>query len=201
MKAASLIWDPLLQKIATSRSNFYTTLVNSLVDELMKPAATDPNFDTTKSAILRWLVHLLSAKEWEVMSVPQNDLKTQIIEASLLSPTAWTHQLAKEIIARADHNFRELWVPLYKASLFGSTMEEPGMTRTIGVFYEAEEDERDDEAVDVAMEDEHELVEARHNVSVAVVHGLGQKTSTANSSTDRGWRLWEGGWVSKPIGV
>jgi hypothetical protein len=200
MKAAALIWDTLLQKIATSRASFYTALVNRLLDELMKPSAADPNFDTTKSAIFRWLVHLLSAREWEAISVTQNDLKTQIVEASLLSPAAWTHKLAKEIIERADHNFRELWAPLYAASLFATSMEDPETLHGPRMFDE-DKKEKEDEIADVAMGDEYEPVDARRNASVTVVHAPGQKTNTANVPTDRGWQLWEGGWVPKPIGV
>jgi hypothetical protein len=202
MKAASLIWDSLLQKITASRPKFYSSLVNRLLEELIKPCAVDPIADTRKSAILQWLVHLLSTKEWEATCDSQNDLKTQITETSLLSPTAWTHKLAKAIIDRADDDFRELWAPLHEASLFGGVMEETGLPDHSTVNDEVMQETETDMVADLekgdGCEDAH--ITPRNTMSVPVTNLPNPKVSTAIPSTDHGWRLWEGGWVSKPIG-
>jgi ribosomal biogenesis protein LAS1 len=203
MIAASLIWDGLLQTITTSKPKFYSSLINRLLEELIKPSATDPNFDKDKSALFQWLVHLLCSREWEAICDFQDDLKTHVTETSLLSPTVWTHKLAKAIIDRADEGFRELWAPLYEASIFGGAIEVAGLPGDLTVHDKAMQDKETHAVADEETDDERggAGISLSSTISLVDVGVSGPTATLTNISTDRGWRLWEGGWVPKPIGV
>lgn len=202
---ASLIWDVLLQAITKSKSTFYISLVNQLLEELIKPSAMDANIDDFKSAIFQWLVHLTTAKGWKkVASVSQHDLQTQIAETTLLTPSVWGHKLVKAIVDRADEEFRELWGPLYEASTFDEPTEEMPLPSDGPKTNLSESDiETSSANSDLDMDDErsHDTVPSKKARLQINAGKTSPQVPTAKRTSECGWSLWEGGWVPRPIGI
>jgi hypothetical protein len=215
MKAASIIWDSLLQFLSKGKRSFYLTLTNAFLAEIVSPTATDPSFDARKTAMCKWLVHLATGRQWkQVMSVSQVELQTQIAETCLLDPSAWGHKLIQAIVDRADDEFRQLWGPLYEAVVSDGSMEMDDMSPDrLSTDDEPVSDAEPHVVVDDTMENvlgeaSAKISARRGDVGSTVQDSTSKSKAKAHShsksvhgSSDRGWKLWEGGWVQRPIGV
>lgn len=210
IKAASLIWDTLLQSLSKGKRSFYSALANALLAEIVTPTATDPNFGARKSAMCKWLVHLVTGKQWkQVMSISQVEMQTQIAETCLLDPSAWGHKLVKSIVDRADDEFRELWGPLYEAAVFDRPQDMDDVCSD-GPSTDGEpvSDEEAHIELDVDVDDGNTKAPSRLNdvrstipTRISMMKKSPSRQTLHSGSSDRGWQLWEGGWVARPIGV
>jgi len=190
--------------IANGKPQFYTSLVNVLLEGLVKPSGMDPNHDYIKGPTYQWLVHLVTSQKWGATCESQGDSQTLIIETSLLNPTTWTHRLAREILRRADEDFRQLWAPLHEASVSSEFVGEDDLSpaRPVDNSQSASNPKRKRDAV---VERENEISNKSPRFTragaIATIEPSGPTSGRQESYPDRGWRLWEGGWVAKPIGT
>jgi hypothetical protein len=183
MNAAFLIWDKLLRKLTEQRPSFFESLVRSMQTVLDASLSSMPDSPWEQDAIYQWQWHLLSSKKWNNAQLrfwQVEDLPSQLIEACFLNPNPNTQQLAKLLLEQGDGDFRRNWTALYNAS-FGVDLPE-GNDRD-------DEDETEDEDGDEEMED----------------GGL-ESSLVVDSDSDaehagRGWKLLEGPWIPRPIGV
>jgi len=202
MKPAFLIWDKLLQTVAANRQSFQTVLVESLLNGVTHVSPFDVDDDHEKSALLQWLLHLVTTSSWHTARFSSDDLRTTIMETCLLTPGFWSNKLASAVLRVSDSEFKELWEPLIEVSVLDGSDPTGDITvSSEDASSPTNTPERRSQVGDQSFGDaSHASDEIK---STYKNHPLSLKTKKEAASAKRGsgWKLWEGGWVPKPIGV
>jgi hypothetical protein len=195
MKAAYLIWDKLLQDLVDRRHNLYIAIVTRLQAELDSPTQIDPTSDPEKDAIFQWLSHLFTSKKWihtKGGRSSHESLSAEVMENCLMSPNTWSKKLGKVLLDHSNDVFRQNWTAIYNASFDESLSEEHDQEMESSDYIAL--DEEDDEAIsdqDLGMTD--------------YITGTGIKAENVDLDVHperrNGWKLLDGPWIPRPIGV
>ena len=179
MNAAYMIWDEPLQKLCDERTMFYKSIVMSLLGELGSSFSAVPDEDVGKEASFHWLKHLLTSTKWKsersaVFAL--RDLRTEIMEFVLLNPSIWSFRVAEMLLQNEDERFRQDWTAMYNASKISSNQRPLSASQS-------ETHPEDIDMVDAVPSKETNL-------------GI-----LDSPLTNGGWKLWEGSWTPRPIGI
>jgi hypothetical protein len=178
MNAAFLIWDKLLLKLTEQRPSFFESLLRSIQTALDSSFHMSSDSTLEKDIIYQWQWHLLSSKKWQSSQQhfwQSEDFPSELIEACYLNPNPWTQQLAKLLLGQGEDDFRQNWTAMYNAS-FGVNPPE-----------EIERNDRDDE--DEKMGDTEQESPLAVDSDSDVEH------------SGCGWKLLDGPWIPRAIGV
>jgi hypothetical protein len=176
MTAAFLLWEGLLLKLSSQRAGFCVSFIKALLSALCAQSSIAASTDILKNAKYEWLVRVLTSKQWDGIRsdiATLGDLLDEIMETCLLNPSHWTQQLGRILLDRGSAAFQKSWMSLYQSSLPQKALLENATS----------EDVEDTEMEDGAPEPDSEL-------------GVPIK-----SGSNKGWKLLEGAWVPRPIGV
>lgn len=193
MKPAYLIWDDLLQTIAAKRPSFYSALTETLLNGITHDSMNTDD-EIRKRALVQWLLHLMTTTSWQKSSRPSEELRRTIVERCVMHPNSWSKRLARVVLDDSDHSFQKQWNPYFETSFFD---------------IESEDDEapppRHGRSDKLAKSSDHKLNIPRLDSSIEPrKHRLFASNNIPNKAptleAESGWRLWEGGWVPKPIG-
>lgn len=193
MKPAYLIWDGLLLAIAAKRRLFYSMLANSLLTGVTGDSVrTDDGF--RKGALFQWLRHLVTTPSWQKAMGSSDDLRTTIMECCLTNPGSWSKTLARAVLDDSDKDFRDQWHPFFETS-FLDVLEPydeapPPPSLKGNNLNKAVDHKANTRSMDAST--------IPHKNQPAPSETTEKKTSIVKARS--GWRLWEGGWVPKPIG-
>lgn len=198
MKAAYLIWDVLLQTIAAKERLFYSTLTESLLNGITQDS-DDTADGFRKRALLQWLLHLLTSTSWQKSQYSSDELRSTIMERCITHPDSWSKSLARAVLDGSDNNFQEQWEPYFETSFLdveseGEAEDEapPPRSRQSNNFDKPTktfDHKPNNRSLDTSTE-------PRKNWKVP--SKIKSKAPSLRESS--GWKLWEGGWLPKPIG-
>lgn len=198
MKAAYLIWDVLLQTIAAKERLFYSTLTESLLNGITQDS-DDTADGFRKRALLQWLLHLLTSTSWQKSQYSSDELRSTIMERCITHPDSWSKSLARAVLDGSDNNFQEQWEPYFETSFLdveseGEAEDEapPPRSRQSNNFDEPTK--TSDHKPNIRSLDTS--TEPRKNRILP--SEIKSKAPSVRESS--GWKLWEGGWLPKPIG-
>ncbi|TID19092.1 Las1-like protein [Venturia nashicola] len=188
MKPAYLIWDDLLQTIAAKRPSFYSTLTERLLNGITHDSVNTED-EIRRTALIQWLHHMTTTSSWQKYWRPSEELRSTILERCITHPDSWSKRLARALLDGSDNNdFQEQWEPYFETSF-----------------------------LDVDSED-HEAPPPRYDLSNNSANNVNHKPNMPSMpeeprkhpsdikdmvsihKADKGWRLWEGAWLPKPIG-
>jgi ribosomal biogenesis protein LAS1 len=180
MTAGYVIWDDPLQKLCIKRIPFYKSIVMTLMTELGSPTQTEPEADAEKEAIFHWLEHLLISTQWTRERKSYfviEDIRPEIMELCLLYPTLWSQRLAKVLLKNGDEEFRRDWTDMHNASASTNNLLDSSTRQN-------ETGSKDTEMIDID--------ESKGNTILSY---------SDTPSSIGGWRLWDGPWTPRPIGI
>lgn len=192
MKPAYLIWDDLLQTIAAKRPSFCSTLTQSLLNGITNDSV-DTRDEMRKNAMTQWIIHLITRTSWQKSLRCSEELRNTILERCVTHPDSWSKRLARAVLDESDNDFQEQWEPYFQTSFLD---------------IESEDDEtpppRYGQTDGPAKSFDHKLnipnldysIEARKHRKFA----SNSQSDAPDLTVKSGWRLWEGGWLAKPIG-
>ncbi|QDS77169.1 hypothetical protein FKW77_001767 [Venturia effusa] len=196
MKGAYLIWDGLLQTIAAKRRLFYSTLTEGLLNR-MTPDSMTAEDGTLKEAPYQWLLHLVTATSWQKYLQHSDSVRTAIVERCITHPDVWSKRLARLIIDGSDNDFQEQWEPYFESSFLDVKSEEDKATPP-----RHGQNNNIDEIT--AMSLDHKPYGPSLNTPIDLRNDRDfpsdLKHETPSVKAESGWRLWEGGWLPRPIG-
>jgi hypothetical protein len=205
MKPAYLIWDDLLQTIAEKRRSFCSVLSEGLLNGITRHSmGRGDGFQ--KEALLQWLLHLFATLSWKKAWDSSDDLSTTIMETCITHPGNWSKKLARAMLDIADDGFKDQWQPYFETSFLDISGSEDDASLNIDSQYNQDPNfkastETDDQTSRVACPQTraHHL---RRSEKVHKSEAMSPETTkyVGEPKPGSGWRLWEGGWVPKPIG-
>jgi ribosomal biogenesis protein LAS1 len=188
MNAAFVIWEKLLRKLTEQKPNFFESLIRGLQTALDALSHTKPDSAPEQDAIYQWQWHLLSSKKWNDSQQrlwQTEDLPSELIEACFLDPNPNTQQVAQLLLNRRDDDFRRNWTALYNAS-FGVDLPKE---------IERRDKDDEDEAEDEDEEKDEEMGDAELESSLVL------DSDSDAEHAGRGWKLLEGPWIPRAIGL
>jgi len=167
----------------------------------------DTGDDYQKRALLQWLLHIVTTSSWHTARFSLDDLPTTIMEACLITPGFWSNKLAKAILNLSDNEFKQLWEPLLEVSFFNgrgavdnplSSLSEVSSRDTSLVTRIGAENMLSRNAHQQEMSQGLDDAVSSHSTGPMYVQTEEMGATPTRAS---GWKLWEGGWIPKPIGV
>lgn len=185
------IWDSLLKNLASRQNQFLTIFADEMVIPIISPSFMDVTIDTYREAVTMWLIHFYTAKEWSA-TIKRGKLDDHsVLSTCLQNPNHWTLKLAHAIIESpgrkaAQETYGER---VRRAVVEQSSSKEP-MIKTISV-----------ENLDRLLPSQRAWLETEEGLEEQA------KTWQMNAGFPRddaevgGWEKWQGGWISKPIGM
>ncbi|KAE9962368.1 hypothetical protein BLS_000424 [Venturia inaequalis] len=192
MKPAYVVWDDLLQTIAAKRPSFYSTLIENLLNGISLNSV-NPEDEVRKRALVQWLLHLMTVNSWQKSLRPSEELRSTILERCVTHPDSCSKRLARAVLDKSDKDFQDQWEPYFEISFLD---------------IDSEDDEapppRHGQSDKPGKHFDHKPNMARPESSIGPRKHRPLASDIPNEAPVLkevgGWRLWEGGWLPKPIG-
>jgi hypothetical protein len=169
-----MIWDEPLQTLCRECTLFFKSLVITLMTDLCTLKGTEPEDDREKQAQFAWMIRLLTSPKWldqRTALFAIEDLRPGLIEVCLLNPCIWSQKLARVLLDNGDKMFRRDWTDIYNVFVMTS--------------------ERDNAQV------------IEPGGQVAGMNDMSSPTGIEPTQYLKagGWKLWDGPWTPRPIGI
>ncbi len=125
MDVVFLLWDQLLQELATQTSLFLHLLSVMLVSQLAAPMNKLYVDDALRTKAYAWLEHIYTSHGWHKAIKGHEAAEKDIISACLKNPNKWTIPLASTITQCSSREpIREFFDPLVAEATEGITASE-----------------------------------------------------------------------------
>lgn len=178
MKAAFLIWQDALTHFARHELSFYTDLLEALQSHLMELLSSTSDVGHI-STVEQWIVYLLTDHSL-ALAIPKTvrqDALNDTMEFCLLNTSPATARIADKLLFQGDREFLATWSRLFETSIVPSNTspKQQDVATMQGIV----------EGLDTDLDEDSE-------------HEASAKIKTVNAG---GWKLLQGVWTPRPIGV
>jgi ribosomal biogenesis protein LAS1 len=179
MKAAFLIWHEPLNHFMNRSFSFYTQLLTALQDRLLDLSSTLEAHISEGNAVLEWIVNLLTNKNWSISEAVRQDALDEVMEFCLLNMSLATAKLSGQLLSQRDPDFRSTWARLCENAMLAAAIAPL------------------DENIFLSN-NSSEVQASSSSSSYSEEQGISDRDG---ESTAGGWKLLQGVWTPRPIGV